>query len=76
MRLTIDEMKTHFMEAIQDLIDGKEDIIIIIKDNKPVVQMTSISERINKRVGIAKKEMNGFDISLEEFNSISTFDEF
>ena len=28
-----------------------------------------------KRVGAAKKEMEGFDISLEEFNSIPTFDE-
>lgn len=35
---------------------------------------TRSCKKNSKRVGIAKKEMQGFDISLEEFNSISVSD--
>ena len=37
---------------------------------KPAVQITLVNQKNSKRIGIAKKEMRGFDISLEEFNSI------
>ena len=32
---------------------------------------TKSCKKNSKRVGVAKKEMQSFDISLEEFNSIS-----
>jgi antitoxin (DNA-binding transcriptional repressor) of toxin-antitoxin stability system len=74
MKISIYEAKTHFSKIIQDLVDGKEEIIIISKRGEPVVQMTLVAKKNSKRVGVAKKDMEGFDISLEEFNSISTLD--
>ena len=44
------------------------------KTGKPVVQITLISKKNSKRVGAAKKELEDFDLSLEEFNSIPTLD--
>ena len=74
MEVSIYEAKTNFSKIIQLLIDGKNDIIIISKNGKPVVQMTLLNKKNTKRVGIAKKEMEGFDMSLEEFNSIPVED--
>lgn len=74
MKISIYEAKTHFSKIIQDLVDGKEEIIIVSKRGEPVVQMTLVAKKNSKRVGVAKKDMEGFDISLEEFNSISTLD--
>ena len=70
MEINIYEAKSNFSKLVQSLIDGKEEVIIISKNGKPVVQMTTIAKKNSKRVGIAKKEMENFDISLEEFNSI------
>ena len=74
MELSLYEAKTNFSKVIQSLIDGKEEMVIISKNGKPVVQMTLVSKKNSKRIGIAKKEMEGFDMSLEEFNSIPTLD--
>ena len=74
MELSLYETKTNFSKVVQDLIDGKEETIIVTKNGKPVVQMTLISKKNSKRIGIAKKEMQGFDMSLEEFNAIPTLD--
>ena len=73
MELSVSEAKNNLSKAIQTLIDGKEERIVITKNGKPVVQMTLYSKKVNKRIGIAKNEMKGFDMSLEEFNSIPTF---
>ena len=70
MELSIYETKTNFSKLVQLLIDGKEDSITISKNGKPVVQLVPISKKNFKRIGIAKKEMKDFDLSLEEFNSI------
>ncbi len=70
MEVNIYDAKTNFSKLIQALIDEKEETIIISKNGKPVVQMTLISKKNSKRVGVAKKEMEGFDMSLEDFNSI------
>ena len=70
MELSIYETKTNFSKIVQLILDGKEDTIIVSKNGTPVVQITPISKKNSKRVGIAKKEMSGFDISLEEFNAI------
>ena len=74
MELSVYEAKTNFSRILQSIIDGKEEIIIVCKNGKPVAQITAITPKNSKRVGIAKKEMDGFDISLEEFNSIPTLD--
>lgn len=74
MEINIYDAKTHFSKIIQALIDQKEDVIIISKNGKPVVQMTLICKKNSKRIGSAKKEMEGFDLSLEDFNSISIDD--
>ena len=74
METSIYEGKTNFSKFIQLIIDGKEDLIIVKKNGKPVAQITPIAKKNSKRIGIAKKEMEGFDISLEEFNNIPTLD--
>lgn len=74
MEISIYDAKANLSKVIQALIDGKEEMVIIKKNGKPVVQMTLISKKNSKRIGIAKKEMEGYDISLEVFNSIPTED--
>ena len=74
MEMSIYEAKTNFSKIIQSLIDGKEEVVIVSKNGKPVVQISLITKKNSKRVGIAKKEMKDFDISLEDFNSIPTLD--
>ena len=70
MEISIYDAKTHLSSLIQSLVEEKEDIIFISKNGKPIVQMTLIRQKNNKRLGAAKKEMKDFDISLEDFNNI------
>ena len=70
MEINIYDAKTHLSKLIQNLIDEKEEEIIITKNGKPVVKMVLISNKNKKRLGIAAKEMNDFDLSLEMLNSI------
>ena len=70
MKLSIQEAQTNFSEIVQEIIDGKEEYVIISKNGKPVVKILPIENKNFKRIGVAKKEMEGFSISLEEFNSI------
>ena len=74
MEMSLYEAKTNFSKVVQDLLDGKEDVIVVSKNGKPAVQITLVSQKNSKRIGIAKKEMKDFDISLEEFDSIPTLD--
>lgn len=74
MEISIKDAKANLSKVIQALIDGKEKVVIIKKYGKPVVQMTLMSKTNSKRIGAAKKEMEGYDISLEEFDSIPTED--
>ena len=74
MEASIYEAKTNFSKIVQAIIDGKEDLIVIKKNGKPVAQITPICKKNSKRLGIAKKEMEGFDLSLEDFNNIPTLD--
>lgn len=74
MEISLYEAKTNFSKVVQDLLDGKEDIIVVSKNGKPAVQITLVAQKNSKRIGIAKKEMKDFDISLEEFNDIPTLD--
>ena len=70
MEISIYDAKTHLSSLIQSLVDEKEDVIYISKNGKPIVQLTLIRQKNTKRIGAAKKEMKGFEISLEEFNNI------
>ena len=70
MEVSIYEAKANLSKLIQMLIDEKEESIVISKNGKPVVQLTSITGKNKKRIGAAKKEMSGFDLSQEEFDSI------
>ena len=70
MVVNIYEAKANLSKIIQSLIDEKEEEIIISKNGKPVVQMTLYHKNNNKRVGIAKKELANFNLSLDDFNAI------
>lgn len=70
MEISIYDAKANFSKIIQSLIDEKEEIIIISKNGKPVVQMTLIAKKNSKRIGSAKKEMKDFNMTLEELNSL------
>ena len=74
MKIEIKDAEANFSKLINSLLEVKEDVIIISKNGKPVVQMTLINKKNSKRLGSAKKEMNGFDMSLEDFNSIEVTD--
>jgi antitoxin (DNA-binding transcriptional repressor) of toxin-antitoxin stability system len=77
MEINIYEAKTNLSKLAQLLVDEKEDEIIICKNGSPIVKMTKIQkDKKTKRIGAAKEEMKGYNISLEEFNSISVIDDF
>ena len=75
MEISIYDAKTHLSNLIQQLVEEKEEVIYISKNGKPVVQLTLIRNKNNTRLGAARKEMKGFNLSLEDFNSIPV-DEF
>lgn len=70
MTIDIFEAKHRFEELIDLLNDRKEQNILITKNGKPIVQIVPYLKKNSFRIGAAKKEMPGFDISLEEFDSI------
>ena len=74
MNLSIYETKSQLSKLVQLIIDNKEESITITKNGKPVVQLVPICKKNSKRVGVAKKEMEGFDLDLQEFNSIPVED--
>lgn len=74
MNLSIYETKSQLSKLVQLIIDNKEESITITKNGKPVVQLVPICKKNSKRVGAAKKEMEGFDLDLQEFNSIPVED--
>ena len=78
MEVNIYDAKTNLSKIIQLLVDQKEDYVIISKNGKPLVKMVLLQDKNPKRVGIAKKELKDFDMSLEEFNSLDVegFDEY
>jgi len=70
MEISIYDAKTHLSNLIQQLVEGKEEIIYISKNGKPIAQLTLIRSKRTKRLGVASKEMSGFYISQEEFDNI------
>lgn len=69
MIIDIKEAETSFIELVDLLTEGKEQEIIISKDGNLLVTLKPISHSSN-RIGIAKEEMKGRSITLEELNSI------
>lgn len=69
MKVSMTEAKKRFSFLIQLIIDKKEDNIVITKYGKPIALLKPFEEK-SKRIGSAKKELDGFDTSLETFNSI------
>ena len=76
MEVNIYDAKTNLSKLIQALVDKQEDEIIIAKNGKALVSMKLINKTTSKRLGIAKKEMQGRSITLEELNSIDVSDLF
>ena len=76
MEVNIYEAKTNLSRLIQQLVDQEEDEIIISKNGKPMVSMKLITKNTTRRLGIAKKQMEGRSITLEELNSIDVSDMF
>ncbi len=70
MEISIYDAKTHLSNLIQQLVEEKEEVIYISKNGKPIAQLTLIKNINGKRVGVARNEMKGFDLSLEDFNNI------
>ena len=74
MEFSISEAQAKLEEIIDLILNRKEQSILVTKNGIPVVQISPIACKDYKRIGAAKEEMDGFDISLEEFNAISTHD--
>ena len=74
MEVNIYDAKAHLSSLIKQLEDEREEVIYISKNGKPIVQMTLIKSKATKRLGVAKKEMGGFDLSQEDFDSIEIDD--
>lgn len=74
MILTITEFKKDFENYINSLVKREINEIILTKNGKEIVKVSIYLNKISKRIGSAKKEMEGFDISLENFNAIGIQD--
>lgn len=71
MNIDIKELKRHFYDYLELLIDGKEESIIVLNDGIPVVKLVSLSKRNTKRIGLIKDEQQEIsNLSLEDLNSI------
>lgn len=70
MELDIKELKRHFYDYLDLLIDGKEESIIVLNNGIPLVKLIPFSKRNTKRVGIIKDEQEISNLSLEDLNSI------
>ena len=76
MEVNIYEAKTNLSRLIQNLEDNIEQEIIIARNGKPVAKLVPISKNASKRIGIAKTEMKGRSLTLEELNGIDVSDLF
>ncbi|MBQ7277191.1 MAG: hypothetical protein IJS58_08115 [Bacilli bacterium] len=70
MNIDIKELKRHFYDYLELLIDGKEESIIVLNDGIPLVKLIPFSKRNTKRIGIIKDEQEISNLSLEDLNSI------
>lgn len=64
------EIQKNFCDVVQMILNGEINEVIVLKNNEPIVKISPFDGK-SKRIGAAKNEMKNFDISLEDFNSIS-----
>lgn len=69
MIIDINNVDEELSSLIQSLIDGQNESIYITKDGKYVAKLSLIDQK-SARIGVAKKEMNGFDVSMDSFDKI------
>ena len=70
MNINIKELKRHFYDYLDLLINGQEESIIVLNDGIPLVKLVPFSKRNTKRIGIIKDEQEISNLSLEDLNSI------
>lgn len=75
MNKSVEELSNTLEEVIDYLNAHKDEKLYITKEGRVVAVMTGISQD-SKRIGIAKEEMDGRSITLEELNSIDASDLF
>ena len=70
MNISIKKTKAQLSELIDLILNKEVETITITKHNKPVAQLVPLCSKKLKRIGAAKKEMENFDLDLNDFNSI------
>ena len=74
MKCSISYLRKNFSIIINLLSSGKEKTVIVTKRGKPFLLFTPFLNNSKNRIGIAKNEMEDFEISLQDFNSIKIED--
>ena len=58
MEVNISEAKMNLLHFLQLIETGKEDMIVIARNGKPVVKMTAVQEKPGSpRIGVAKGKL-------------------
>jgi prevent-host-death family protein len=53
--LTLFDVKTHLSRIVEELVEGKEDQVVISRRGKPVVRMIPVRKAdTSKRIGLAR----------------------
>ena len=76
MEVNVYEAKTNFSKLLQSIENNIEEEIIIARNGKPIAKIVPIAKNSSRRIGIAKNEMKGRNITLEQLNSIHVDDFF
>ena len=52
------DAKAHFSRLVEELVQGRNDAVVVSRHGKPVVQITAIPSGVgNKRIGVAKGKL-------------------
>lgn len=56
--ISLFDAKTHFSRLVEELVQGKNDLVVVSRHGKPVVQITALPSGLgNKRIGVAKGKL-------------------
>ena len=56
------DAKTHFSRLVEDLVQGRNDTVVVSRHGKPVVQITALpSGPGSKRIGVARGKLEAPD---------------
>ena len=56
------DAKTHFSRLVEELVQGRNDAVVVSRHGKPVVQITALpSSQGSKRIGVAKGKLKAPD---------------